>query len=88
MNNSRDQIIQYFKDAEKIFGSVDPNQISKLVEIISGVKNTANTIFVVGNGGSASTASHFATDLGDGSLTRANPVEAISLCDNMSIISI
>ena len=60
MNNSRDQIIQYFKDAEKIFGSVDPNQISKLVEI----------------------------DLGDGSLTRANPVEAISLCDNMSIISI
>lgn len=87
MSDSRSQIIKYFKDSEIISRSVDTNQILRLVEIITEVKKRANTIFIVGNGGSASTASHFATDLGVGSLTRANPVKAISLCDNMSTIS-
>ncbi len=34
----------------------------------------SNTLYVIGNGGSATTASHMVTDLGIGSLRRRNPV--------------
>ena len=44
-------------------------------------------LFTLGNGGSASTASHFATDIGIGSEMRSNPVRAISLCDNSAVMT-
>ena len=72
----------------EVLSLINPLEVNKLLESIKNASLNNGTIYVLGNGGSASTASHFATDLGDGSLTRANPVEAISLCDNMSIISI
>ncbi len=50
-------------------------------------RSKSNTVFLAGNGGSAATASHFATDLGVGSLLRKNPVRAISLCENVSVLT-
>jgi D-sedoheptulose 7-phosphate isomerase len=44
-------------------------------------------IYVIGNGGSASTSSHIVTDLGVGSLGKQNPIRAISLTDNSSVIT-
>ena len=44
-------------------------------------------IYLIGNGGSASTASHFATDLGVGSLERGNPLRVTSLTDNSAVIT-
>jgi D-sedoheptulose 7-phosphate isomerase len=46
-----------------------------------------STLFIAGNGGSASTASHMATDLGVGSIRRANPIRAVSLCENSSVLT-
>jgi D-sedoheptulose 7-phosphate isomerase len=45
------------------------------------------TIYVAGNGGSASTASHMATDLGVGSLRRNNPLRIVSLVDNTAVLT-
>jgi D-sedoheptulose 7-phosphate isomerase len=50
-------------------------------------RRTSGTIFIAGNGGSALTASHMATDFGVGSIRRNNPVRAISLADNVGVIS-
>jgi D-sedoheptulose 7-phosphate isomerase len=44
-------------------------------------------IWIIGNGGSAATASHFATDLSRCSNSVGEPVHAISLCDNSSLIT-
>ena len=44
------------------------------------------TIYVAGNGGSASTASHMATDLGVCSLRRNNPLRIVSLVDNTAVL--
>lgn len=41
----------------------------------------AKRVFIMGNGGSASTASHFARDL------RSVNIQALSLCDNIAIIT-
>jgi D-sedoheptulose 7-phosphate isomerase len=46
-----------------------------------------NTVFTAGNGGSASTASHLATDIGIGGLNRTQPIKAMSLCDNSAVIT-
>ena len=54
---------------------------------INQARETESTVYIAGNGGSASTASHFSTDIGIGSLNRANPVRSVSLCDNSAAIT-
>lgn len=60
--------------------------ISTLGTFLYEIKDSA-TIFIAGNGGSATTASHMATDLGVGSIRRRNPIKAISLCDNNAVLT-
>ena len=45
------------------------------------------TIFFIGNGESASTASHFVNDISLGSRQFEKPFRAISLCDNQAVIT-
>lgn len=54
----------YFLDLEKIFDKLDHKQIEKMVGVIWKAYKKGNTIFFVGNGGSASTATHLAADIG------------------------
>ena len=42
---------------------VDFTEIEKAIEILRVIRKSRNTAFIVGNGGSAATASHFANDL-------------------------
>jgi len=49
-------------------------------EIVEAIKN-ANFVYICGNGGSASTANHFANDL-----VKMCGVKAISLCANEAIV--
>lgn len=61
-------------------------EILKVAEIL--VDSLAEgTLYVAGNGGSASTASHMATDLGVGSLRRSNPLRIVSLVDNAAVLT-
>ena len=46
-----------------------------------------SSIFFIGNGGSAATASHFANDMAIGTRTYEKPFRAISLCDNQAVIT-
>jgi len=48
--------------------------------IVNAIKN-ANFVYIIGNGGSASTANHFANDL-----VKMCGVKAISLCSNEAIV--
>jgi D-sedoheptulose 7-phosphate isomerase len=59
----------------------------KLAIAINKARKTESTVYIAGNGGSASTASHFAIDIGIGSLSRANPVRSVSLCDSSEAIT-
>jgi len=80
-------ITNYFLQAQSNFKNLDIEKIENLIFAIEMVRKSENTVFIAGNGGSASTASHFATDLGIGSLNRANPVRSVSLCDNTAAIT-
>jgi len=85
--NRKDIISKYFVHEQQIMSSIPHNAIESLVDLIEKLRVGNKTLFVAGNGGSATTSSHFATDIGVGSVNRSNPVRVISLCDSISSIT-
>jgi D-sedoheptulose 7-phosphate isomerase len=80
-------IRDYFKNFEKIIHNLDISKIERLIELLKKTQSLKKTVFLVGNGGSASTASHFATDIGIGSLRKQKLLRVISLCDNSAVVT-
>jgi len=82
--------IQNYLDQQVKSISVLKNSYKTLIEIYNIIKNARdkNTqIFVMGNGGSASTASHFVSDLLKTSITNeAKRFKAMSLSDNIPVL--
>lgn len=78
-------ISAYIRDLGKAVATLDVGEIENFARALNGVRETGRTVFLVGNGGSAATASHFATDLGVGTLKHWKPVRAISLTDNAAV---
>jgi D-sedoheptulose 7-phosphate isomerase len=74
-------------------GRIDPAQIKKLSESIFDCYQRDRFIFLIGNGGSGSNASHFCEDVGKGTLKRSDfdndakrRVKILSLTDNTPYI--
>lgn len=68
-----------------LLAALPVDHIGQLVEIIREVGENGRNIFVIGNGGNAANASHFATDLGKGASDRApGRFRVLSLADNVS----
>ena len=80
-------ISEYFSAGGKLLTQIPSEEVIALAIAINQARKNGGTVYIAGNGGSASTASHFATDIGTGSLNRANPVRSISLCDNTAAIT-
>ena len=83
----RSAISEYFSTGVKLLTQIPNEEVMALSIAINQARKTGGTVYIAGNGGSASTASHFATDIGIGSLNRANPVRSLSLCDNTAAIT-
>lgn len=54
---------EYLARVAEASARMDIGEIENAVRIIQEVKNSGNIVWIVGNGGSASTAEHFANDL-------------------------
>ena len=80
-------IKEYFTQGQRILASISPSEVLLLAMAIDATRKSNKIVYIAGNGGSASTASHFTTDLGIGSLRRANPVRVVSLCDNAAVMT-
>lgn len=62
--------------------------VEQLVDALAGTAHTDHWVFVVGNGGSASTASHAVADLVKGTALAGHPrLRALCLADNMPLFS-
>lgn len=61
--------------------------VEAVVNEIAGCISSGKRIWIFGNGGSASTASHFAVDLGVGNHRRGCGARANSLCDSVAVIT-
>jgi D-sedoheptulose 7-phosphate isomerase len=77
----------YLEYLKSVLSSIDHSEIGCFIETLLDARNRGATVFFIGNGGSASTASHFANDLSIGTNDYDRPFRAISLVDNISIIT-
>jgi D-sedoheptulose 7-phosphate isomerase len=71
-----------------LLASVDMDAVSAIIDAIERAGERENSIYLIGNGGSAATASHYANDINVG--TRAEgfaPIRAISLTDNLALLT-
>jgi D-sedoheptulose 7-phosphate isomerase len=90
LNTSRDdysEFSEYFKRVQKLMEGIVRSELTSLCRLIKDSKKNKGLIFVVGNGGSSALASHFATDLGSGSILRGQDYPIISLVDNSPVIT-
>jgi len=71
----------------KLLAQLNLNEIKLVFDIIHSAYDNSRTIFLVGNGGSSSTAQHFAVDLGTGSLKYSRAVKVLALSENSAIIT-
>jgi len=67
--------------------NLDHAAVARFIKLILDARESGNKIFFIGNGGSASTCSHFANDLQIGTASFHKPIRAISLTDNVSILT-
>ena len=65
---SRSFLVEQLKCIENL--CKQENQIEKIINLLIKKRNSGKNIFIIGNGGSASTASHFASDLLKTSITK------------------
>jgi D-sedoheptulose 7-phosphate isomerase len=78
---------EYLNYISTLISQLDRTYISSFVDHVLSVRENKQTIFFLGNGGSASTASHFVNDISLGSRQFENPFRAVSLCDNQAVIT-
>lgn len=68
--------------------TVDTDLVAQAIEMLREARDTGRHIFVCGNGGSASTASHFVTDMVKGaSYNRKSRFRIMALTDSMPTIT-
>jgi D-sedoheptulose 7-phosphate isomerase len=79
-------IDSYLEEFTKSIKNVSFDEISAAFGLINSLATNA-LVLIAGNGGSATTASHMATDFGVGSLRRRHPIRAISLMDNSGVLT-
>ena len=86
-SSSRKFSENYFSYLKILIDELSIENISKFIELILQTRENDKTIYFIGNGGSASTASHFVNDISLGSRQFEKPFRAISLCDNQAVIT-
>ena len=77
----------YIDYLSSVLSNISLTDIEKFVEVLLEARERESSIFFIGNGGSAATASHFANDIAIGTRTCEKPFRAISLCDNQAVIT-
>ena len=82
-----DSLINYTKRINLAFSKIDQSNIEKALFELNQSFESGARIWIAGNGGSAATASHFATDLSRCKNSRNKPIKGISLCVNSGLIT-
>lgn len=79
---------RYLQDIKKTIDQIPTDRIDEVIEILQTARIQRRQIFIMGNGGSAATASHFVCDLAKNTHKGSWPnFRVIGLTDNMAIVS-
>jgi D-sedoheptulose 7-phosphate isomerase len=79
---------RYTDYISELLAQLDWAGIDRVGRLLEKARHLDSTIFIIGNGGSAATASHFANDLSLGPRKLGGqPYKAISLADNTALLT-
>ena len=78
----------YIEEVRDTLSRLEVDDIGRIVEVLERAREEGRRVFILGNGGSASTASHFACDLSKGAINPTKPrIKAMALTDNLPVLS-
>ena len=87
-NIEMERIQKYILHLQDVLERLKLDDVRQSIDVIMEAYSANKQIFVVGNGGSASTASHLACDLGKGTSVAGKPrFRVISLTDNVATMT-
>jgi D-sedoheptulose 7-phosphate isomerase len=79
---------EYLARTRELIGTLDTSAIARVVQTVQEARDAGKRIYAIGNGGSASTASHFVNDMGKGaSVGRKKRFKVVPLTDNVEWIT-
>ena len=80
----REEITNYFEKEKATLDAISKDDLNNLMNVLVQAKDEGRTIFIMGNGGSAATASHYVCDFNKGiSLGKDKMFKFICLNDNI-----
>jgi len=83
-----ENIEQYIAEVQGTLNRLSAKVIYNVIGVLEYARANNKRIFIMGNGGSAATSSHFACDLGKGTIQPDRPrFRVIALTDNMPLFS-
>jgi D-sedoheptulose 7-phosphate isomerase len=86
--NPTNQCRSYFDLLSEIIRALPFEQVDKVAELLFLAYERQGTVFIFGNGGSAALASHFACDLGKGTVNGGNKrFKVLALTDNVPLMT-
>lgn len=87
--NEKPSLKSYLSMFAELLKKIDPAEVEALAGALEDAYRAGRTVFIIGNGGSGSAASHFCEDLGKGTLVdfeKQKRLRVMSLTDNAPYI--
>ncbi len=82
------QVVNYLSSLQQTMNELPKENIVAVIELLQAARLDGRQIFIMGNGGSASTATHFVCDLAKNTRKTGLPhFKVIGLTDNMALFS-
>jgi D-sedoheptulose 7-phosphate isomerase len=78
---------RYLHYLNEVLQAIDHVAVAQFTKTLLEARTRGATVYFIGNGGSAATASHFANDLAIGTNSYDKPFRVFSLTDNQAIIT-
>jgi D-sedoheptulose 7-phosphate isomerase len=83
-----DHVNKYFSEVKDTFDKMPIDEIDRVIRVLYNARLIGSQVFTMGNGGSASTASHFVCDLAKNTQKKDWPAfKVIGLADNIASLS-
>src|SRR6185436_18129780 len=82
------EIRQYFATVQDLLNHTPFEAVDAVVDVLMTANQAGQTVFICGNGGSASTATHFGCDLAKRPIVAGQPrYRVITLTDNNALMT-
>lgn len=78
----------YFEQLKETLDGIDQAAVNAVIDLLHQARQRQRQVFIMGNGGSASTASHFVCDLAKNTRVAGWPdFRVLGLTDNMALVT-